>query len=103
MRNTITPVTAALAVAALGLSACAAPPVAAVPPAAGTFQCVAEAGAWAVGQPVSDALVAKVTADTHSRTARVVRPGEAVTMDYRGDRVNVMLDMNSRVDRVTCG
>lgn len=101
MRKTTT--SASLAAAAvLGLSACATPPVA-TPPPGGTFQCVAEAGAWAVGQPVSDALVAKVTADTHSRTARVVRPGEAVTMDYRGDRVNVMLDLNNRVDRVTCG
>ncbi len=100
MRKTTTSSLAAAAV--LGLSACATPP-AATPPPGGAFQCVAEAGAWAVGQPVSDALVAKVTADTHSRTARVVRPGEAVTMDYRGDRVNVMLDMNNRVDRVTCG
>lgn len=99
MRHTLS---LAAATAVLGLSACATPP-AAMPPAGGTFQCVAEAGAWAVGQPVSDALVAKVTADTHSRTARVVRPGEAVTMDYRGDRVNVMLDMNNRVDRITCG
>lgn len=100
MRNAITLATAAAAV--LALSACATPP-APMPPAPGTFQCVAEAGAWAVGQPVSDALVAKVMADTRSRTARVVRPGEAVTMDYRGDRVNILLDTNDRVDRVTCG
>lgn len=87
--------------AVVALAACATP--APVPPAPGTLQCVAEAGAWAVGKPVGDALVAKVTADTHSRTARVIRPGQAVTMDYRGDRVNVMLDAGDRVERVTCG
>lgn len=86
--------------AVIALAACATPVPA---PAPGTFQCVAEAGAWAVGQPVSDALVAKITADTHSRTARVIRPGQAVTMDFRGDRVNVLLDAHDRVERVTCG
>lgn len=100
MRTAITLVAAATAV--LGLSACATPP-ATVPPAAGAFQCTADAGAWAVGKPINDDLVAKVMADTHSRTSRVVRPGQAVTMDFRGDRVNLMLDGNDRVDRVTCG
>jgi hypothetical protein len=87
-------------VAAVGLAACATPPA---PPAPGNLQCVAEAGAWAVGKPVSDTLVAKITADTHSRTARVIRPGQAVTMDFRGDRVDVTLDARDRVERVTCG
>jgi hypothetical protein len=89
------------AVAALGFAACATPPAPA--PAPGQLQCVAGAAAWAVGQPLSDDLVNRVIADTHSRTARVVRPGQAVTMDFRGDRVNVMLDMQDKVDQVTCG
>ena len=87
----------------LGLAACATPPAVVPAPAPGTLACVAEAGAWAVGKPVSDDLVAQVISDTHSRTARVVRPGEAVTMDFRGDRVNLMLDLHDKVDRVTCG
>jgi hypothetical protein len=84
----------------LGLAACATPPA---PPAAGELQCVAGSGAWAVGKPVSDDLVAKIVADTHSRTARVLRPGQPATMDFRGDRVNVMLDAGDKVERVTCG
>ena len=99
MRNAMSLSLASAAV--LGLAACATPP--AVAPAPGTLACVAEAGAWAVGKPVSDDLVAQVISDTHSRTARVVRPGEAVTMDFRGDRVNLMLDLHDKVDRVTCG
>lgn len=87
--------------AVLGLAACATPPAPA--PAPGTLACVAEPGAWAVGKPVNDDLVAQVIADTHSRTARVIRPGQAVTMDFRGDRVNLMLDMHDKVERVTCG
>jgi hypothetical protein len=103
MRNA-TPVSLMIAsTAVLGLVACATPPAPPMPPAAGTFQCVAEAGAWAIGEPVGDELVAKVQADTHSRAVRVIRPGQAVTMDFRGDRVNVMLDGHDKVERVTCG
>ena len=91
----------AAAATVLGVVACATPPEPA--PAPGELQCVADAGAWAVGKPVSDELVAQVISDTHSRNARVVRPGQAVTMDFRGDRVNLMLDMQDRVERVTCG
>jgi hypothetical protein len=101
MRNAMSLSLASAAV--LGLAACATPPPVSPAPAPGTLACVAEAGAWAVGKPVSDDLVAQVISDTHSKTARVIRPGQAVTMDFRGDRVNVMLDMNDKVDRVTCG
>lgn len=102
MRNA-TPVSLMIAsTAVLGLAACATPPTPSMP-AAGTFQCVAEPGAWAIGEPVGDELVAKVQADTHSRAVRVIRPGQAVTMDFRGDRVNVMLDGHDKVERVTCG
>jgi hypothetical protein len=99
MRNALTLSIASAAV--LGITACATPSVPPAPP--GQLQCVAEAGVRAVGKPVGDDLVAQVIADTHSRTARVVRPGEAVTMDFRGDRVNVKLDMHDKVDRITCG
>lgn len=103
MRNakSVSLVIASAAVAAL--AACATPPAPPVPPATGASQCVAEAGAWAVGKPVGDELVAKIQADTHSRAVRVIRPGQAVTMDFRGDRVNVMLDGQDKVERVTCG
>ena len=100
MRN-LMPLSLASA-AVLGLAACATPPPPA-PPIAGDFHCVAESGAWAVGKPVSDDLVSKIQSDTHSRTVRVLRPGQPATMDYRNDRVNVMLDDHDRVERVTCG
>lgn len=37
-----------------------------------------------------------------SRT-RVLRPGDAMTMDYSPFRLNVLLDRNGRVDRIWCG
>ena len=51
--------------------------------------CQADKGQWAIGQIADDALVAKVKADTTSDRVRVIRPGMAVTMDYREDRVNL--------------
>jgi len=103
MRNaTLIPLGTAVA-AVLGLAACATPSAPPVPPAAGDLQCVAESGAWAVGSDVTADMVAKIRNDTHSRTVRVLRPGQPATMDFRGDRVNVMLDANDKVERVTCG
>ncbi|PKP71018.1 MAG: hypothetical protein CVT82_04100 [Alphaproteobacteria bacterium HGW-Alphaproteobacteria-4] len=34
---------------------------------------------------------------------RVIRPGQAVTMDYSAARLNVSLDAGGRIVRVTCG
>lgn len=40
---------------------------------------------------------------TNSRTARVLRPGDAATMDFREDRLNIQVDENGRVSGLRCG
>jgi hypothetical protein len=40
---------------------------------------------------------------TGSTVVRVVRPGEAVTMDFRADRLTVMLDAAGKVVSARCG
>ncbi len=45
----------------------------------------------------------EVQALTNSATARVLRPGDMATMDYRPDRLNVRLDEFGRVDELRCG
>lgn len=84
-----------------------APPAAetpATPPAAEepAMTCQADKGQWAIGQIADEALVAKVKADTTSDRVRVIRPGMAVTMDYREDRVNLDVDADNRVTGVRC-
>jgi hypothetical protein len=64
--------------------------------------CQADKGQWAIGQIADEALVAKVKADTTSERVRVIRPGMAVTMDYREDRVNLDVDADNRVLAVRC-
>lgn len=33
---------------------------------------------------------------------RIIRPGDAVTMDYRADRINFNLDSNDKIESITC-
>lgn len=37
------------------------------------------------------------------RMLRIIRPGDAVTKDYRPDRLNVDLDENEVITRIWCG
>ena len=41
--------------------------------------------------------------DSGARNARVVKPGMAVTMDFRQDRVTVQVDAQNRIERASCG
>ena len=46
---------------------------------------------------------AKVNESMFPQGTRVLRPGMVMTMDYRGDRLNVVIDESDKVDRVYCG
>lgn len=48
-----------------------------------------------VGQPFSDT--------SFDEAARIIRPGTAVTQDFRPDRLNVELDENDVITRIACG
>ncbi len=56
--------------------------------------------AWVgmVGQPVSALQAAGLPT-----TARIVRPGQAMTMEFSPDRLNVGLDQRDMVSSVYCG
>lgn len=51
-----------------------------------------------LGQPASVLETMKFGTDV-----RVIRPGMAVTMDYREDRLNIEIDKNEVISRVSCG
>ncbi|WP_432541532.1 I78 family peptidase inhibitor [Kineococcus sp. SYSU DK002] len=46
---------------------------------------------------------AVATARARGRAVRVLRPGEAVTLDLRPDRLNVHLDGDDRLDHLSAG
>ncbi len=77
----------------LDAGSAAPPPVAAAPDSCGA------AGLQVlVGQNV-----ALFEAQARTGPARILRLGQAVTMDYSDQRVNVAVDAADRITRITCG
>jgi len=84
------------------LTACTPTPPAGTPPMA-EGNCSAEAATILVGKAYSAEAIEKARLASGSKIVRVIRPGMAVTMDYRIDRLNVDLDEKDVVTRVHCG
>jgi len=66
-------------------------------------RCDAAAAERFVGQPYTDALGEDARQASGANTLRRIEPGQAVTLDFREDRLNIELDANSTVTRVRCG
>lgn len=56
-----------------------------------------------IGKPSTVALANAALKRANATTARVIGPDQAVTMDYREDRLNMHIDGKNRVTRFTCG
>lgn len=88
----------------LSMAACAPmPPRTGGPLPPASFQCVAEPAAWAIGQAATAEVVERIRVDTHSRIARVLRPGQVVTMEFSAERVNVNVNERNAIIGITCG
>ncbi|MEO5565945.1 MAG: I78 family peptidase inhibitor [Luteimonas sp.] len=87
---------------ALPLVACAPLPATQPPPSAYS-QCVAEPATWALGKAATNDVVERIRVDTHSQTARVLRPDQAVTLEFLGERVNVRVNKRNAITGVSCG
>lgn len=59
--------------------------------------CGAEAVGALIGEPVS------AYAAPEDGAVRIIRPGDAVTMDFNAARLNVALDETDRIVSVYCG
>lgn len=81
----------------------ASPPSATSPVADAAKQCDAGKAQSAVGKTASQDVVDKAVSDSGSSTARVIKPGQAVTMDFREDRLNIEVDAGNVVTAVRCG
>ena len=56
-----------------------------------------------VGRDYSEALRAAIEEESGAAMLRVLRPGDAATMDHRPDRLNIRLDDDDRIQQITCG
>ncbi|MEG8040092.1 I78 family peptidase inhibitor [Sphingomonas sp. LR60] len=88
--------------AALALGACAKPAAPVAEATAPGVQCDANAVQSLVGR-----MAAEVTAEAQrlsgARSVRSYRSGDALTMDFRPDRLNVERDAGGRVVKFSCG
>ena len=88
---------------ALGLTLVACAPMPPQPSPPYTGQCDASKVSWAIGKAASADVVERIRVETGSTLARVLRPGQVVTMEYRAERVNVNVNARDAIERVTCG
>ena len=97
----------AAALLTLSLSACAAP----LPPEVRTGgplpplrdPCTADAAQAVVGRKATAEVVEQARIAAHADLARVLKPGEVVTMEYRAGRLNLDVDANGIITGVRCG
>jgi len=90
--------------AAASLAGCASSPrPVAGGPTVPTGKCNAEGARWAIGSAVNDDVVNRILQGTGSRDARVLRPGQMATMDFREDRVNVDVNDRGAITGIRCG
>ena len=79
------------------------PPPASPAPEAPAMTCNADKVQWTLGQVADQALVSKARTQSGAERMRVIKPGMAVTMDYREDRLNLDVDADNKVTRAHCG
>jgi hypothetical protein len=66
-------------------------------------QCQADPAQRFVGQSASEDVVEQAKTAAGANSVRVLKPGDAATMDFRDDRLNLHLDDNGAIARATCG
>ena len=88
---------------ALGLTLIACAPMPPQPSPPYTGQCDASKATSAVGKAATADAVERIRIETSSQVARVIKPGQPVTMDYRAARVNVNVNARNAIISVTCG
>lgn len=55
-----------------------------------------------IGSGMSPQLQSRLRSRSNASTVRVVRPGEAMTMDFRRDRLTVDVDARGRISGLRC-
>jgi len=83
-----------------------APPVASTRPAPATpanDDCGAGKLKTYLGQLPTTDVVDKIRAAVAHERIRTIKPGDAVTMDYRSDRLNIEIGEDGRIKQLRCG
>lgn len=79
------------------------PPAVGQPSAEMRTTCDAEAVQYAIGTPFDEVNVPALQSESGAKQVRVLRPNSAATMDYREDRLNILLELNDTIEALRCG
>lgn len=104
MRPTLS--VAGLAVAAILLTACtttSAPPMSDPNPPQSTGCDADAAKSRAIGKAATAETVERARIDAGAQMARVLKPGQMVTMEYREGRLNIDVDAANVIVNLRCG
>jgi hypothetical protein len=103
MPRTTLPATAACLLLATSLAACAGKPMRTGGPLPATRACAAEPARWAIGAVATAEVLERIRVDSGAQVVRALKPGQVVTMEYNGARVDVRVDAGNVVLGVSCG
>lgn len=65
--------------------------------------CNADAARSALGKTATPEVVEQARKDAGAQVARVLKPGQMVTMEYMEGRLNIDVDANNVIKNVRCG
>lgn len=99
--RTILPLSLVAALAACTSTPTAPPMSDPLPPTAA--QCHADAAQSYVGQPATPQNVEAARQRAGAEIARVLKPDQMVTMEFREGRLNVYVDKANVITRIACG
>jgi len=95
---------------AFALAACSASPTVEEPPmnpppasSGDDGSCRQEPARRYIGEVATPEVVEEARIASSSRFVRTLRPGQVVTMEYNGDRLNIDVDAANVITNVRCG
>ncbi|MFJ4256449.1 MULTISPECIES: I78 family peptidase inhibitor [Pseudomonas] len=66
-------------------------------------RCEASGADFAIGKQGSAELLEQARKASGSQMARILKPHDVVTLEYRSERLNLNVDEQGKVTRVNCG
>jgi len=70
---------------------------------AGHSRCESKAAEFSIGQKASPQLLEQARTRAGAQNARILKPNDMITLEYRSDRLNLNTDDNLVITRVNCG
>ena len=69
----------------------------------GHSRCEAKAAEFTIGKKASPELLEQARVRAGAQNARILKPNDMVTLEYRSDRLNLNTDDKLVITRVNCG